>query len=365
MPRVQRFVVACATLAAIQVAGAAPRAGRAAGGDVAANFDVQRVADGVYALIRKDPPGLMVDGNSLVIVNDEDVVVVDAPEASKEMLAAIRTLTGKPIRYVINTHWHDDHVIGNQVYRDAFPGVEFIAHEAVRDYLPRQGLTNRQGMLQGAPTFAGRLRALVAEGKALDGRPLTEEERASYTSDVRLVDHYMAVVPHAEIVLPTITVHDRLTLYRGHRTIEILHLGRGHTSGDLVVYLPQDNVLAAGDLVIWPVPLVGGDQSHVADWGPTLTALLALHPATIVPGHGPVLHDTVYVEQMARLFTAITAQVRRAAAEGRTLDDTRHLVHLDAFRKAFAGDSRVRNLLFTTYVVGPAVTSAWHDVTAH
>lgn len=110
----------------------------------ATTFEVVKVADGVYAAVRKEPPGLTV--NSVFIINDNDVVVVDTtltPGSAKELLAALRKLTNKPVKYVINTHWHDDHIMGNQVFRDAFPGVEFIGHANTRDYLPVTGLNNR------------------------------------------------------------------------------------------------------------------------------------------------------------------------------------------------------------------------------
>ena len=92
------------------------------------SFDVRKIGDGVYALIRNYPPGLMVDGNSVFIIGKTGVVVVDAPEASSDMLEALRKLTPLPVTFVVNTHWHDDHIMGNHVYRDAFPGVRFVGH---------------------------------------------------------------------------------------------------------------------------------------------------------------------------------------------------------------------------------------------
>src|SRR6185295_16059363 len=136
---------------------------------------------------RKDLPGLMVDANNVLIINDNDVIVVDAngaPSITKEVLAALRKLTSKPVKYVINTHWHDDHIRGNQVYRDAFPGVEFIGRATTREYLPGQGAVNRKNFLEGAPRFLEDLRGLLAKNKSLGGGDLTEEERASYQSDI-------------------------------------------------------------------------------------------------------------------------------------------------------------------------------------
>jgi glyoxylase-like metal-dependent hydrolase (beta-lactamase superfamily II) len=326
-------------------------------------FAVEKLAEGVYAAVRTDPPGLMVDANSLFIVNDKDVVVVDAAEASTELIAALRKITNKPVTFLVNTHWHDDHVIGNAVWRKAYPGIRFVAHASLRDYLPTTGAKNREGMIRGAPEFAAQMQAQMDKGENLQDQPITDEERTSYASDIRLVKHYMEVVPGTATVLPDIDVNEGLTLIRGQRRIEIRHLGSGHTKADLVVWLPAERIAATGDLVVWPVPLVGNDQSHVRDWPATLDALLALDPAIFVPGHGPVLRNAGYVRQMRDLFASINEQVGAAVARGANLEDTRKAVDLAAYREKFAGESKVRRLAFGMYVTGPAVESAWLDAT--
>ena len=141
-----------------------------AAGSRAQDFEVQKIGEGVYAVIRTYPPGLMVDGNSAFIVGEDDVMVVDAPESSREILEAIRKLTPKPVRYVINTHWHDDHITGNQVYRDAFPGVEIVGHAKTREYLPTTGVANRQKMLEGAPKVVARIAHFSRRTRASPGR---------------------------------------------------------------------------------------------------------------------------------------------------------------------------------------------------
>ena len=347
----------------VLLAAAFSRAEAASSSNPHDRFDVQKIADGVYAVIRTDPPGLMVDGNSLFIVNDEDVVVVDAPEASKEILAALRKITSKPVKYVINTHWHDDHVLGNRIWRDAFPGVEFIAHERTLDYLPTQGLINRKGMLEGAPEVNAQMKERLKEGKNFRGEEMNPEERAAFASDISLVDQYLAEVPSIPIVLPSLTVRDRLTLVRGQRRIEVLALGSGHTAGDLVVHLPKERIVATGDLVVYPVPLVGDPQSHVSEWSATLEKVRALSPALYVPGHGPVLKDDAYVRLMIELFASIDRQTRAAVAAGKTLEETRKAVDIQDFERRFSGDSRMRGLLFRNYVARPAVDAAFHEAT--
>jgi cyclase len=348
-----RAVLAILLAPALLLFAAAAPAGASPG------FRIETLAPGVHAAIRTDPPGLMVDANCVFIVNDDDVVVVDAPEASAALIAALKQLTDKPVRYVVNTHWHDDHVIGNALWRKAWPEVEFIAHPSLREYLPGTGAKNRAGMIAGAPQAAAQMQKQLDAGKNFAGKPISDEERTSYASDIALVADYMKVVPGTPDVLPGLAPSGDLILQRGARRIEIRRVGRGHTEADLVVWLPQEGVLVSGDLVVWPVPLVGGDQSHVNDWPAALDALLALKPAMIVPGHGPVQRDTVYVTQMRDLFADIVRQVKELKARGVDLDAARKAIKLDDWHRRFASDSPVRSAMFRMYVAAPALLSAW------
>jgi cyclase len=330
----------------------------------ASNVEVQRLAEGVYAVIRKDLPGLMVDANNVFIINDDHVAVVDsngAPSITREVLGALRKLTSKPVKYVINTHWHDDHIRGNQVYRDSFPGVEFIAHAATREYLPAQGATNRKQFLEQAPQFLEVIKDSLAKNKSLTGSDLTAEERASYASDIALAGLVLSEGASAQTVLPTITLEDRLTLHSGNRVIDIMHLGSGHTAGDIVVFLPNERIVITGDLVVWPVPLVGNPQSHIGEWPATLARLRALNATTIVPGHGHVMRDDSYLKALVDLFTSIKHQTEAAVARRETLEQARKSVKLDEFRNKLAGDSPVRKMLFASYVVSPAVSAAFRE----
>lgn len=330
-----------------------------------ARIDVQRLADGVYAVTRREPASLYFESNSLFIIGEQDVTVVDAQfstETALAVLAALRTLTNKPVKYVINTHGHDDHVTGNQVYRDSFPGVEFIAHRATRDSMIIAGATKRADFLKSLPGTMGFFRTLLTNGKGPDGAPITDEERAGLASDSTIGARFLAESPRLVLVPATRTVDERLVLHQGHRVIEVLWLGPGHSAGDLVVHLPAEHIVAAGDLVVLPVPLVGS-TSHPAAFGRALGGLRALKASIIVPGHGPVQRDDRHIAHVQRMLESIRGQVEAGVARGDTLAAIRQSVNLDEFRDLFAGASKLQRFVFQNYVTLPAIAAAYADIT--
>lgn len=330
-----------------------------------ARFEVQKVADGVYAAIRTEPTGLMFDANSVFIVGPDDVVVIDTnitPSSAQATLAALRKITGKPVATVVNTHWHDDHIMGNQTYREAFPKARFVGHVTSEQDMRTTGANNRRQMLSAGPQMVQQMRMSIEQSKSMAGGELTDEERRSYQSDIDAAERFFAEAPGVQVVTPTVTVKDRLTISQGSRTIDVLHLGAGHTAADLVVHLPRERVVITGDLVVAPVPLVGS-TSLPAAFAATLDRLLALEPAVIVPGHGPVMRDDAYIRREARLLKSLVSQVQAAAAAGATLPEVRKRVNLDASRQEYAGSSKLLGFVFDFYVAIPGVAAALREMT--
>jgi len=326
-------------------------------------LEIQKLADGVYVAAHTELPSLLPDANSVFIINDEDAVVVDTNltlESARASLEQLRKLTSKPVRFVINTHWHDDHVTGNQVYHDAFPSAEFIAHDETREGLMTESIANRKSMQEGAPQVVEQMKSQMAEGKSLFGGELTPSIRESHEGDLARVEQYLADTPKLQRVLPTITLTDRLTLHRGNRTIEIRYLGRGHSRGEVVVYLPQEKILVVGDLVSPTEPLIG-DKSNVGEWIGTLEKLQQIPADTIIPGHGPVMRDDSKVARLHDMLVSLQQQVDRAVSRGETLEQARKSVDLSQFRKTFAGDDPLLNSLFSFYVSGPGVAKVYKE----
>lgn len=330
--------------------------------DPAQGFELIRVGEGIYAAISTEPSRNVVNGNATIIINDRDVVVVDAngtPAAARETIAAIRRLTRKPVRYLINTHWHDDHTMGNQAYREAFPEVQIVGHPRTRDAMATTALTNREQYLKGLPGMLEYVRGQIAAGKDLEGQPLTPEVRASLSADVRVAERYLAQAPIFSPTFPDFLVARELTLFRGERTIHIRHFARGNTAGDLVVWLPREGVLVTGDLVVHPTPYVF--DSYIGEWIASLDSLKGLKAAVLIPGHGPVLRDYQYVGMVGRALRAVQLEVGALVARGLELDSIRKVVVLDSLRAEFVGENRVSHFPWGYSFLQPAITRAYEE----
>jgi len=331
-----------------------------------AAFAVETLAPGVHALVRTKAPGFLLDSNVLFVLSDDDVVVVDAnltPSSAEASIAALRRLTARPVRYLVNTHRHHDHVGGNEIYRREFPGVEIVGSSAMAEDLAAFGRATMDGWTGWAAEMTTELPKLLASGNGYAGQPLSAEERASLESDLVAARALVEDAPRMHIFAPTLTVGDRLTLRRTFggqpRTIEIVALGKGHTRGDLAVWLPEERIAATGDLLVAPVPLVGADQSYVEEWIGTLDRLQALGAATYLPGHGPVQRNDAQLVLYRDLLRSILEQSRAAMAKGLSAEEAAAAIDVAAFRDRMAGESPVLRMLFATWGRVPAVAALY------
>jgi cyclase len=322
-------------------------------------FETIKLADGVHAFIAHQTLSPLVSGNSLAVIGDDGVLVVDSahfPVGTRRMIAEIRRLTPLPVRFVVNTHWHPDHVTGNSVYQDAFPGVTIISTRATRDAfaaeLPKY---EAQAMREQVPL----LRNALSSGKTRRGAPLTYAQRASFTEALAGLDTTLPDLESARHLAPTLTFERELSVHLGKREVRILFPGRGNTAGDAVVFVPDAKVVAAGDLVVHPVPYAFG--SFIGEWPATLEALLALDAKILVPGHGPVLRDQSYPKLVARLLSSLTAQAKAAVAQGQTLDQASAKLDLAQLRKELThGDAELTKEL-QSFVVDPGFPRAYRE----
>ncbi|MGZ5106113.1 MAG: MBL fold metallo-hydrolase [Usitatibacter sp.] len=319
------------------------------------------VAPGIYVFTERFGHAI-VSGNSVVVVGDDAVLVVDTghhPSLTRRMIDDIRKLTPKPVRYVVNTHWHADHVVGNSVYAEAFPGARFIATQFTAGMIEKDAGAYVGPSCQAFLRVQSKaLREGLAAGVGPDGTPLTPARRARLESIVEDADAGMQDCLDAKLRGIDIGFEDRVTLRLGRRDVQVMFLGRANTAGDAVVYVPDVKVLAVGDILVHPFPFAF--QSFIGEWAKVLRRIEAMDAAAIVPGHGPVMRDRKYLVEVAELMESIDSQVRAAYQPGKPLADVRKDVDLAAFRAAIAGDDPILRANFDA-MADSAVARAWQE----
>jgi len=239
------------------------------------------LGDGLYAFTAEGDP------NTGVIVGDDGVMVIDTqatPEMAGDVIARVRKVTDKPIRYVVLSHYHAVRVLG----ASAYGAEQVIASDATRGLIAERGKEDWDSEV-------GRFPRLFRNAASVPG-----------------------------LTWPTITFPDRMTLWLGRRRVELMHLGRGHTAGDIVAWVPDARAMFSGDLVEYHSACYCGD-AYFADWPKTLDVLAGFAPRAVVPGRGDALRNPAEVGDGIRLtrdfLATLYGSVSESAAKGLTLRD--------------------------------------------
>jgi glyoxylase-like metal-dependent hydrolase (beta-lactamase superfamily II) len=234
------------------------------------------------------------DPNTGIVVGDDAVLVADTqatPAMAQDVVRRIREVTDKPIKYVVLTHYHAVRVLG----ASGFDPQQIIASQDTRDLIVERG----------------------------------EQDKASEIGRFPRLFRNVETVPPG-LTWPTMTFTGKMTLWLGKLEVQLLQLGRGHTKGDTVVWLPQDRVLLSGDLVEFDATPYAGD-AYFKDWPQTLENLAALKPAALVPGRGPALLDEEQVAAGLRATGSFIADVRACVEAGVAAGKDLHAVYQDTF----------------------------------
>lgn len=246
--------------------------------DKIVSFD--ELGDGLYGYTAEGDP------NSGVVIGPDSALVVDAqatPDMARDVIARIRNVTDKPVKHVVLTHYHAVRVLGASGYG----GAEIIASDVTRELIVERGKQDMDSEI-------GRFPRLFRGKESIPG-----------------------------LTWPHVVFHKRMTLWMGDREVQIIHVGRSHTAGDTVVWLPKERVLYAGDTVEFGATPYCGD-AHFKDWPSTLATIRALKPLKLVPGRGRCLVGEKEVEEAIAGTASFTSDLytiaRKAAADGKDLN---------------------------------------------
>lgn len=308
-----------------------------------------QIADGIYQFMTA-PDGYVPNGNSVVIVNENDVLVFDTfarPSTARTVLAEIRKVTNKPVRYVVNSHHHPDHWSGNEVYAQAFPDLEIIATEQSRQFM--LNIANAWPAV-----FEDKLRKdqadldqEISSGKNADGGALTAKQRRRDEDDVRLERDFTSEAMSVKRTYPTLTYGDTLTLRHGGREFQFLSMV-GDADGTTVLYLPKEKILVTGDLLSYPIPYF---SQNIAEEAKNLKILSRFDADMIIPGHGPAWHGKDFLYLETELLDSLVSQVTKAVQGGAvTVEDVQKAVDVEFLRVRFTRDDNDLNEKFHRYV---------------
>jgi cyclase len=248
----------------------------------APSYRLDKIADGVFLAV----PAAAAHGaeNIPVIVTDQDVVLVGshfAPAAARTLIEQLKTVTDKPVRFIVNTHYHPS----QNAPKDVYPaGVEIIGHELAR-------------------------RTLLFDAQA---RP-----RPSNSADT----------------MPTLGMTTRLSLYRGDREIRILYLGRGHSDSDLLVFLPKEHILCSGELLVGVLPDMS--DANIGHWVSTLELLKTIDFQTVLPGRGVPFTGKDKASALQSYLRDVLAQTTNLLNSGVSVEETARRVDLTSHKKDF------------------------------
>src|SRR5215469_12146773 len=282
-------------------------------------FDIKPMADGVYAAIAK--PAYKVNCNAAIILLGDSVLVVDThskPSAARALIEQIKKITDKPVRYVVNTHFHWDDYQGNQAYPSSWPaGVEIISSQATRENIEHRGVPRVKYEIATMPREIEQLKSNLAA--ATDSK-----QKEKLRSNLQEAEAYLAELKSMQFTLPTLTFDRSFILYRPSRTVQILWLGNAHTDGDVWVYLPKEKILFCGDALHGWTPFMG--DSYPFDWIRTLDTAEKLDFAQALGGHGDVMHGKETFELWKAYFRDLLDDTARIYGEGASLEEAQKQV---------------------------------------
>ena len=255
-------------------------------GEKKVSFD--QIGMGLYAYTAEGDP------NTGIIVGDDGVMVIDAqatPAMAGDVITRVAKVTDKPVKYVLLTHYHAARALG----ASAFKSAEILASNATRDLIAERGKQDMDSEI-------GRFPRLFRAAETISG-----------------------------LIWPTITFPDQISVWLGRREVRIVHIGRGHTAGDVIAIVPDAGVVFSGDLVEHKAACYCGD-AHFTDWLATLDHLAELQANALLPGRGATLTSPEMVKEGIELTSDFIAtlynSVQESVTKGRSLKEAFDFVRL-------------------------------------
>ena len=290
-------------------------------------FDLHKAAKGVFLAQARPQLPPMINCNAVVFVRSKDVVVVDAhgrPSAASALIHQLkREVTDKPVRYVINTHFHGDHTQGNRAYRTSGGPVDFISSTTTKELISDQGAKRAKASLDAARE------QIEALHKQAEKAP-TAKEKAFCSDQIRQLEAYAAELKDYSPELPTVTFDNSYLLPDSAFDLHLEFHGRAHSAGDIFVLCPQRTSIATGDVCMGWVPNFG--DSYPKEWPRTLDVVGKMGFDHVLGGHGSLESGYGVMRSLGNYIEELTGRVQRAKESGLNVAEMQKQITADSLK---------------------------------
>jgi glyoxylase-like metal-dependent hydrolase (beta-lactamase superfamily II) len=309
-------------------------------------FVAHEITPKIHLLSTPDDYYGPVIGNVVLIEQSDGFVLVDSGLSAgngRTVVNYAKSLSPKPIKVVMITHWHNDHPQGVSAIRDAFPKVRIIATRQTE-----AGMLGPEAFDIGyspSPKWDEAAAKLLARSKEqlqklLDDPATAPDRKERIRKAIPQYEAFNESFRGSYIVPPTETFERRLVIDDRDIPVEIIHLGRANTEGDALAWLPKQKIVATGDIVVSPIPF--GFGSFSADWIQTIGKIEALGFVTLIPGHGMPQSDSSYLDKLVAALTDLRTQIAPFAKAGTPIDEVKKKVDFSKSIEAFGTTPRIR-----------------------
>ena len=311
-----------------------------------APFVAHEIAPRIHLLSTPDDYYGPAIGNVVLIEQRDGFVLVDSGLNAGNGRAVVRyasSLSPKPIKAVMITHWHNDHPQGISSIRDAYPKVRIIATRQTE-----AGMLGPEAFDIGyapGPKWDGAMNTLIAKNKEqlqklLEAPDTAPDRKERIRKALVQYDRFAGDFAGSYIVPPSETFERQLLIDDPEMPVQILYLGRANTEGDAIAWLPKQKVVATGDIVVSPIPF--GFGSYSGDWIETIGKIKALGFTTLIPGHGLPQSDSSYLDRLIAALTDLRTQIAPYAKAGMPVDEVKKKVDFSKSIDTFGTTQRSR-----------------------
>jgi len=279
-----------------------------AGSGWSKHFRLERLTEGVYAAVHVDG-GWAISNAGIVDLGNRTLVFDTGltPQSARDLCATAETLTGRTPDYVVNSHYHNDHIRGNQVFSEAV----VVSTTRILELITTKGCEELKADQKQASENLAAMKNLA--------RSRDSEDQKTAALFLPYWQGILASLPEVRLRLPELTFTDQLTFHGTKQTAQLLEFSRGHTESDCVLFLPQEGAVFCGDLLfVRGHPYLGdGDPEALLS---ILDRLRDLAVKRYVPGHGPV-GEKKDLDKMQLYIRTLMQQIRKAVARGDNVED--------------------------------------------